>query len=149
MDCSPPGSSVHGISGKNTGVGCHALLQGIFLTKGLNLGLLHCRQTFYHLKHWESLKILSCSQKQISLPLGRRQRTRERFALERAEIEMSFWIWLRRYLLADADNLTGNGHRNKIGRVSSSHLFLFSLLESSPGCLTGGLLPDPKYEVLK
>ena len=30
MDCSPPGSSVHGDSlGKNTGVGCHALLQGI------------------------------------------------------------------------------------------------------------------------
>ena len=28
----PPGSSVHGDSpGKNTGVGCHALLQGIFL----------------------------------------------------------------------------------------------------------------------
>ena len=32
MDCSPPGSSVHGDSpGKNTGVGCHALLQGIFV----------------------------------------------------------------------------------------------------------------------
>ena len=31
MDCSSPGSSVHGDSlGKNTGVGCHALLQGIF-----------------------------------------------------------------------------------------------------------------------
>ena len=29
MDCSPPGSSVHGDSpGKNTGVGCHSLLQG-------------------------------------------------------------------------------------------------------------------------
>ena len=29
MDCSPPGSSVHGDSpGKNTGVYCHALLQG-------------------------------------------------------------------------------------------------------------------------
>ena len=29
MDCSPPGSSVHGDSpGKNTGVGCHAFLQG-------------------------------------------------------------------------------------------------------------------------
>ena len=28
MDCSPPGSSVHGDSpGKNPGVGCHALLQ--------------------------------------------------------------------------------------------------------------------------
>ena len=32
MDCSPPGSSVHGDSpGKNTGVGCHAFLQGIFV----------------------------------------------------------------------------------------------------------------------
>jgi len=40
MDCSPPGSSVHGDSpGKNTGVGCHALLQGIFPTQGLNPGL--------------------------------------------------------------------------------------------------------------
>ena len=29
--------------GKNTGVGCHFLLQQIFLTQGLNLGLLHCR----------------------------------------------------------------------------------------------------------
>ena len=33
MDCIPPGSSVHGDSpGKNTGVGCHALPQGIFPT---------------------------------------------------------------------------------------------------------------------
>ena len=33
-DCNPPGSSVHGDSpGKNTGVGCHALLQGIFPTQ--------------------------------------------------------------------------------------------------------------------
>ena len=37
MDCSLPGSSVHGDSpGKNTGVGCHALLQGIFPTQGSN-----------------------------------------------------------------------------------------------------------------
>ena len=28
VDCSPPGSSVHGIISKNTGVGCHFLLQG-------------------------------------------------------------------------------------------------------------------------
>ena len=36
MDCSPPGSSVReGSPGKNTGVGCHALLQGIFPTQGL------------------------------------------------------------------------------------------------------------------
>ena len=32
-DCNPPGSSVHGDSpGKNTGMGCHALLQRIFPT---------------------------------------------------------------------------------------------------------------------
>ena len=44
MDCSPPGFSTHEDSpGKNTGVGCHSLLQGIFPTQGLNLGLLHCR----------------------------------------------------------------------------------------------------------
>ena len=45
MDCSLPGSFVHGDSpGKNTGVGFHALLQGILQTQGLNKGLLHCRQ---------------------------------------------------------------------------------------------------------
>ena len=34
-DCNPPGSSVHGDSpGKNIGIGCHALLQGIFPTQG-------------------------------------------------------------------------------------------------------------------
>ena len=56
MDCSLPGSSVHGIfPGKNTGVGCHYLLQEIFPTKGLNPGLLHCRQTLYRLNHQGSL----------------------------------------------------------------------------------------------
>ena len=44
MDCSSPGSVVHrDSSGKKTGVGCHALLQGIFPTQGPNPGLLHCR----------------------------------------------------------------------------------------------------------
>ena len=33
--------------GKNTGVGCHFLLQGIFLTQGWNPYLLHCRQIYY------------------------------------------------------------------------------------------------------
>ena len=49
LDCSPPGSSVHGVfSGKNTGMGCHFLLQGIFLTQGSNPHLLHCRRFLYH-----------------------------------------------------------------------------------------------------
>ena len=52
MDCSSPGSSVHGDSpGKNTGVGCHALLQGIFPTQGSNPGLPHCRPILYRLSN--------------------------------------------------------------------------------------------------
>ena len=52
MDCSPSGSSIHGDSpGKNTGVGCHALFQGIFPTQGSNPDLPHCKQILYHLRH--------------------------------------------------------------------------------------------------
>ena len=51
-DCSPPGSSVHRDSPrKNTGVGCHALLQGIFPAQGANPGLEHHRQILYHLSY--------------------------------------------------------------------------------------------------
>ena len=47
VDYNLPGSSVHGdFPGKNTGVGCHALLQGIFQTQGSNLHLLY-------LLHWQ------------------------------------------------------------------------------------------------
>ena len=41
--------------GKSTGVGCHALLQGIFPTQGLNLGLLRIS---YHLSHQGSIVLL-------------------------------------------------------------------------------------------
>jgi len=55
VDYSLPGFSVHGDSpGKNTGVGCHALLQGIFQAQGSNPGLLYCRQILYHISHQES-----------------------------------------------------------------------------------------------
>ena len=47
-------------SGKNTGVGNHSLLQGIFLTQGLNLGLLHCSQILYHLSHKALKPTLIC-----------------------------------------------------------------------------------------
>ena len=50
MNCSLPGSSVHGDSpGKHTGEDGHALLQGIFPTRGSNPGLPRCRQTLYRL----------------------------------------------------------------------------------------------------
>ena len=37
--------------GKNSGVGCHFLLHGIFLTKESNLDLLHCRRILYWMSH--------------------------------------------------------------------------------------------------
>ena len=37
--------------GKNTRAGCHFLLQGIFPTQGLNLGLLYCRWILYQVSH--------------------------------------------------------------------------------------------------
>ena len=60
MDCSPPGSSIHGDSlGKNTGVGCHALpLQGNFPTQGSNPGFPHCKWIHYHLSHQGSPRVL-------------------------------------------------------------------------------------------
>ena len=62
MDCSPPGSSVHGIfQAKNSGVGCYFLLQGIFSIQGLNPHPLHHlfgRRILYHCATREALVIL-------------------------------------------------------------------------------------------
>ena len=52
MDCKAPRLLyLWNSSGKYTGVSSHSLLQGIFLTQGSNLGLLHCRQILYRLSH--------------------------------------------------------------------------------------------------
>ena len=66
IDCSLPGSSVHGDSpGKNTGVRNLSSLQGIFPTQGSNPGLPHCRQILYRWatreaqEHWSGWPILS------------------------------------------------------------------------------------------
>ena len=61
MDCSLPDSSVHGdSSGKNIGVGCHALLHGSSQHRGraqvFNPGLLYCRKILYH---WTTKKTLA------------------------------------------------------------------------------------------
>ena len=50
MDCSLPGFSCPWDSpGKNTGVGCHSLLQGIFPIQGSILGFFHRKLILYHL----------------------------------------------------------------------------------------------------
>ena len=52
--------------GQNTGVGSRSLLQEIFPTQGLNLGLSHCRQILYQLNHQGSPGILE----QVAYPFS-------------------------------------------------------------------------------
>ena len=80
MDCSLPGSSLHGDSpGKNTGMGCHSLLQGIFLTQGSNLGLLHCRRFF-----------TVCATREAQYMKGTFKQDTRRITL----VDMSIWTWI-------------------------------------------------------
>ena len=61
--------------GKNTGVGCHFLLHGIFPTEGSNLGLPHCRQTLHCLSHQGIKKNSDLSRKRktpVSADTGRK-----------------------------------------------------------------------------
>ena len=53
MDRSLPGSSIHpwNSPSKNTGVGTHSFLQGIFPTQGSKPCLPYCRQILYCLSH--------------------------------------------------------------------------------------------------
>ena len=68
MDCSLPGSSVHGIfQARVLVVGCHFFLQWTFPTQGSDLGLPHCRQTLYRLSHQGS-PLLSDIDLQIFFP---------------------------------------------------------------------------------
>ena len=53
--------------GKNTGVGCHSLLQGIFPTQGSNSGLLHCGWILYQLSYQGSPRTLEC----VAYPFSR------------------------------------------------------------------------------
>ena len=56
MVCSPPGSSVHGfLQAVILEWVAISFSQGIFLTQGLNLGLVHCRQILYLLATREAL----------------------------------------------------------------------------------------------
>ena len=77
MDCSPPGSAVHGISrGKNTGVSCHFLLQGIFLPLDqTRFSSISCmgRRVLYHWRHLgsPSFSIATSSSSGSTMMLGR------------------------------------------------------------------------------
>ena len=67
MDCSPPAPLSMEFSRQE--YWSHALLQGIFQTQGLNLGLLHCRQILDRLSHREST-LTYCLSAGVSVPRG-------------------------------------------------------------------------------
>ena len=64
MDCSLPGSCVHGILKARILEWLATPLQGIFPTQGSNLGFWHCRWVLYHLSHlggsWVSSDFIHC-----------------------------------------------------------------------------------------
>ena len=59
MNCNPPDSGPWDFPGKDAGVGCHFLLQGIDLTQESNSHLLYLRQILYHSATREAQTCLS------------------------------------------------------------------------------------------
>ena len=87
MDCSPADPSLHGDSpGKNTGVGCHALLQGIFPAQGLNPSLPHCRRILYQLSYQGSPKANLVS-------LGKKRRMQVTGYWDKPACLLTLWFW--------------------------------------------------------
>ena len=74
MDCSPPGSSAHGtLSGKNTGVGCHFLLQGALPNPGIepsSPGLLHWQADSLPVSRLESPVYIMCQFNSVQFSLS-------------------------------------------------------------------------------
>ena len=90
--------------GKDTGVGCHFLLQGIFLTPGSNPSLLQCRQIIYLLSPWRSPLLMKVhGQKARAEPVLARGLTlsfqrllQDKSKLEWQERGMANWVTLAR-----------------------------------------------------
>ena len=124
MDCSLPGSSVHGISqARILEWVAIPFIQGIFLTQGSNPGLLHCREILYQLSHQGRAK----SEAMQEGPIGAYSvalRAMERFWklwkqvmswLERSEIKRRpGWKWRPARLVNQtiADIIWGSPKRN-------------------------------------
>ena len=90
VDCSTPGSSPWDSPGKNTEVGCHFLLQGIFPTQGSNLNLPHGRQMLYPLSHQGMLHII----RHLSISLDM---TNNLLCLAQLNNELINTMWLRMF----------------------------------------------------
>ena len=101
--------------GKNTGVGSHSLLQGIFPTQGSNLSLLHCRQILYRLSHQGSPRhVHGDAKSSASLDTGARSTSGTKMGLKSKK---------RALLLSQAKGGTA-------GLYSQNHVLLGKILRS-------------------
>ena len=115
MGCNPPGSSVQGDSpGKNTGVGFHALLQGIFPTQGLEPQLSHSRWILYCLSHQGSVS---------GWPNGLRHPTQG--GISRCKLLHTKWI-NNKVLLYSTGNYIQYPVTNHNGRVKNIYMCVYT-----------------------
>ena len=115
--CNPMDYTVHGIL-QNTGAGSLSLLQGIFPTRGSNLGLLHCRWILYLLSHQGS-------------PLGSMQRE---YSRQRKQQVQRPWAWQNSKGPASVE--AGGGEPGFVGPcmpVEACWLFLWPKWEALGG----------------
>ena len=121
--------------GKSTAVGCHFLLQGIFLNQRLNLGLLNCRQTLYPLSHQGGFTLRQF-QGFGECDLGTTDKTRYRFITINNNITLIDWIEELMTLdvnLSLEPRLTlGPKERKKESVVAQSCLTLCDPVDCSP-----------------
>ena len=108
MDYSPPGSSLHGIL-QDTGVGCHFLLQGIFLTQGLNPSLLHSMQIIYLLSHQGSQRedFKSSPRRGGEGEIYGKSNMETHIIICKIDSQQEFAVWLRKLKQGFCINLEG------------------------------------------
>ena len=88
--------------GKNTGVGCHFLLQGIFPTQGSNPGLPHCRQMVTLSQSWTIKKteswrienfVLWCWRRLLRVPWSAKRSNQSILKKLTLNIDWKNWCW--------------------------------------------------------
>ena len=121
VDCSPPGYFVHwDHPSKNTGMGCHALFQGIFPIQGLNPGLPHCRRVLEpRYRSPETLLCFICINWHLlqALFLSAQPKKKEEAKMEsRVDSSSLFWYWWLtmnsvRFVISKENLALGSGTR--------------------------------------
>ena len=120
MDCSLPGSSVHGIF--QVRMGCHFLLLGIFPAQGSSLCLLHWQWVLYH---WASrLALLLIGSRFLPLPL---------FPVSRCGGSWVFTSVLRAIVFDPTDESARGRWRRRSWVHIVPHLHPYSCSTSLPG----------------